>query len=162
MSTPSDNSSELHFYVDVPAQRVRVIAENGAVLWEADVSTSRYGLGEEEGSFKTPRGWFEVAEKIGDGAPPGAVFQSRVPTGVIWTPDAPIVEEDLVLTRILWLAGLEPHNANTQQRYIYFHGTNHESRIGTAGSHGCIRLRNAEMVTLFDYAQVGTRVFIPN
>lgn len=160
MTTSPDFTNNRHFYVDVPAQKVRVITEAGSLLWETDVSTSRYGLGEQEGSLRTPRGWFEVIEKVGDGAPLGAVFQSRVPTGVIWTPNSPIVSEDLVLTRILWLSGLEPHNANTQQRYIYFHGTNHESQIGTPGSHGCIRLRNADMIQLFDYASIGTRVFI--
>lgn len=149
-----------HFLVDVAAQKVRVVAESGAVIWEADVSTSRYGLGEKEGSLRTPRGWHTVAEKIGAGQPVGAVFKSRVPTGEIWSPDSPLSSDDLVLTRILWLAGGEPHNTNTQQRYIYFHGTNHESHIGTPDSHGCIRLRNADILTLFDYAEIGTRVWI--
>jgi L,D-transpeptidase YbiS len=149
-----------YFLVDVAAQKVRVIDLHEVVVWQTDVSTSRHGLGEEEGSNRTPRGWFHVAEKIGNGQPLGAIFQSRAPTGEIWTPEAPLTGDDLILTRILWLAGDEASNANTQKRYVYFHGTNHESRIGTADSHGCIRLRNADMLTLFDYAQVGTRVKI--
>lgn len=160
MTTPLPSFDRFHFLVDVTAQKVRVVDNGGSELWSVDVSTSRYGLGEEEGSLKTPRGWLSVVEKLGAGAPHGTVFKSRAPTGEIWTPDSPLSSEDLVLTRILWLAGSEPHNANTQQRYIYFHGTNHESRIGTADSHGCIRLRNADMVTLFDYAEVGTPVFV--
>ena len=149
-----------HFVVDVASQRVQVLDATGRVLWQTEVSTSRYGLGEEEGSHRTPHGWHHVAEKIGVGQPLGTVFQSRQPNGVIWATDAPLSSDDLILTRILWLTGDEPFNANTQQRYIYFHGTNHESRIGTPDSHGCIRLRNADMVTLFDYAEVGTRVLI--
>lgn len=149
-----------HIFVDVTGQKVRVIGAGGAILWTAAVSTSRYGLGEVEGSNCTPRGRHSVIEKIGAGQPLGSVFKSRVPTGEVWTPDSPLSEDDLILTRILWLAGKEPSNANSQQRYIYFHGTNHESKIGSPDSHGCIRLSNADMITLFDFAEVGTPVVI--
>ncbi len=121
------------------------------------VSTSGYGIGSAEGSLKTPIGRFRIAEKIGAGVPPGTVFRGRVPTGEIGTEDAP---EDLVQTRILWLEGLEPHNANTYSRYIYIHGTNHESLIGTPTSHGCVRMRNHDVAALFDFVEEGDEVWI--
>ncbi|HEY8966917.1 MAG TPA: L,D-transpeptidase [Candidatus Methylacidiphilales bacterium] len=148
--------------VDVAAQRVDLLDGAGAVLWSAPVSTSLHGLGEEEGSNKTPRGRFRIAEKIGDGASLGTRFVGRQPTGEVWTPDTPPAEVDWILTRILWLEGLEPRNANTKQRYVYFHGTNREDRIGTAASHGCIRLRNADALALYERpeVEVGTEVEI--
>lgn len=121
------------------------------------VSTSGFGLGEEPGSHRTPRGKFRIAEKIGEGLPPGAVLRSRVWTGEVAGQGG---EEDLVLTRILWLAGEEPRNANTKERYIYFHGTNQEAKIGTPCSHGCVRLRNEDMIQLFDAVPPGTPVEI--
>ena len=91
---------------------------------------------------------------IGDGEPLGTVFRSRLPTGEngLGAPD-----EDLILTRILWLEGAEPHNANTRERYIYIHGTNHEALIGEPASHGCVRMRNADIVELFGMVAPGTR-----
>jgi len=144
--------------VSIAHQIVEVI-HDGKPIWAAYVSTSRYGTGFEEGSYKTPLGRFTIAEKIGDGAPAGMIFKARIPTGQIWTPDQDILD-DLVLTRILWLDGTEPHNANTKQRFIYFHGTNHESQIGTPASHGCIRLRNADILPLFHLTIPGTPVEI--
>jgi lipoprotein-anchoring transpeptidase ErfK/SrfK len=121
------------------------------------VSTSRFGLGFKEGSFRTPTGRFRIAEKIGDGAPEGMIFRSRIATGKVADQGG---EEDLVLTRILWLEGLDPQNVNTRQRYIYIHGTNQEHLIGTPASHGCIRLRNNDMIDLFDRVNEGTHVEI--
>jgi L,D-transpeptidase YbiS len=121
------------------------------------VSTSRFGLGTEPRTFKTPTGRFEIAEKIGAGAPLGAVFKSRVPTGEIGDPAD---TDDLIETRILWLRGLDPANANTHSRYIYIHGTNHEDQIGSPASHGCVRMRNADIAELFDLVAEGTPVFI--
>jgi lipoprotein-anchoring transpeptidase ErfK/SrfK len=121
------------------------------------VSTSRYGLGFEEGTFKTPLGRFEIAEKIGAGAAAGAVFKSRVPTGELGDAANP---DDLVQTRILWLHGLDPENANTRDRYIYIHGTNHEEAIGAPASHGCIRMRNGDVIDLFERVAEGASVFI--
>ena len=137
-----------------------ILAEGGLVVGRWDVSTSRFGLGSEEGSFRTPTGRFRICEKIGDGAPSGMIFKSRIPTGQLARIGADGGDEDLVLTRILWLEGLDPENANTRDRYIYFHGTNREDLIGTPSSHGCIRLRNAEMIDLFDRVTTGTRVEI--
>jgi L,D-transpeptidase YbiS len=153
------NSDAVRFRVSIPAQTVDVL-RGGAVLWTAPVSTSAFGCGETPDSLQTPRGLHEVAEKIGAGSPLGTVFKSRQPTGEVWTPAGQPTEDDLVLTRILWLRGCEPSNQTSQGRYIYFHGTNHENQIGTPGSHGCIRLRNADIVILFDYAHVGTPVEI--
>ncbi len=121
------------------------------------ISTSRFGLGSEPGSFKTPLGLFSIKEKIGDGEPERMTFYHREPTGIIAALGGDI---DHVLTRILWLDGLEPHNSNTYDRYIYIHGTNQEDQIGTPASHGCIRMRNADMITLFDAVEVGDRVEI--
>ncbi|MFM8364190.1 MAG: L,D-transpeptidase [Verrucomicrobiota bacterium] len=142
--------------VDVASQTVSLL-ENGEVRKRWPVSTSKFGLGFASGSFKTPTGRFAVAEKIGAGAPPWSEFKSRQPTGRIAEPGG---EEDGVLTRILWLEGLDSENANTQERYIYFHGTNREDLIGTPASHGCVRLRNGDMVELFDLVPEGAAVEI--
>jgi lipoprotein-anchoring transpeptidase ErfK/SrfK len=121
------------------------------------ISSSRFGLGTEHGSKKTPLGRFRIAEKIGHGMPHGTVFHARVPL----SPEEPLPQtEDLITSRILWLEGLEPHNSNTKDRYIYIHGTRHEDRIGRTDSHGCIRMRNADVIELFDLVQQGTPVRI--
>ena len=121
------------------------------------VSTSRFGVGMETGSFKTPTGRFRVAEKIGGNMPAGTIFRSRVPLG---SGDPLPPTEDLVMSRILWLDGLDEHNANTRERFIYIHGTKHEAKIGTPASCGCIRMRNADVVELFDLVDHDTPVII--
>jgi lipoprotein-anchoring transpeptidase ErfK/SrfK len=121
------------------------------------VSTSRFGIGTELGSLKTPIGRFRVAEKIGGDMPAGTIFQSRVPL----KPGDPLPPtDDLVMSRILWLDGLDEHNANTRQRFIYIHGTKHEGKIGSAASCGCIRMRNADVVELFDLVDHDAPVII--
>jgi lipoprotein-anchoring transpeptidase ErfK/SrfK len=126
-------------------------------LAEYPISTSRFGLGSKEGSFKTPTGKFRIAEKIGRGMPLGTVFKSRRP---IKATKKALREEDLVMTRILWLDGLERRNANTHDRYIYIHGTNHEEKIGLPDSHGCVRMKNADLIELFERVTEGTPVEI--
>jgi lipoprotein-anchoring transpeptidase ErfK/SrfK len=126
-------------------------------LAEYPISTSRFGLGSKEGSFKTPTGKFRIADKIGDGMPAGTVFKSRRP---VKATKKLLREEDLVMTRILWLDGLERRNANTHDRYVYIHGTNHEDKIGTPAGHGCVRMKNADLLELFDRVKVGTPVEI--
>jgi lipoprotein-anchoring transpeptidase ErfK/SrfK len=121
------------------------------------ISTSRFGIGAEEGSFKTPTGRFRVAAKIGGDMPGGTIFVGRVP---LETGQAPPPNEDFVMSRILWLDGLDEHNANTRDRFIYIHGTKHEDKIGTAASHGCVRMRNADVIELFDLVDEGTPVVI--
>ena len=130
------------------------------VLASFSVSTSGFGLGSEPGSSKTPFGRFAIGEKIGEGAPLGAVFESRVPTGEIAALQCPGDLRDRITTRILWLQGLEPENANTHERYIYIHGTNHEEQIGEPCSHGCVRMRNVDVAQLFDLVDPGTAVSI--
>lgn len=107
--------------------------------------------------MKTPTGRFRVVEKIGAGMPLGTVFKSRRP---VKPTRKGLRGEDLILTRILWLEGLEAENANTRERFIYIHGTNHEEQIGEPASHGCIRMRSADLVELFERVKIGTSVFI--
>lgn len=121
------------------------------------VSTSRSGLGSEEGSFKTPLGNFIVSEKIGEGQQIYTIFKGRLPNG-IW--DKINKTEDLVLTRILWLSGIDPENLNTKERFIYIHGTNHEDLIGTPVSHGCVRMRNEDVIELFSLVNLNDQVII--
>lgn len=121
-------------------------------------STSKFGLGFTEGSYRTPVGRFVIREKHGDGAPTGTIFKARQPVG-LWQPGMD-TQEDLVLTRILRLDGLERRNANSFDRYIYIHGTNDEAAVGRPASHGCVRLRNADMIELFERVPVGTEVWI--
>ena len=121
------------------------------------VSTSRFGIGAEEGSMKTPTGRFRVAQKIGDGLPSDTAFQSRVP---LKPGDTLPPTNDLVMSRILWLDGLDEHNSNTHDRFIYIHGTKHENKIGMPASHGCIRMRNSDVVELFELVDEGAQVII--
>src|SRR2546430_6074789 len=121
------------------------------------VYTSRFGIGTEEGSMKTPTGRFSVAKKIGGDMPSGTIFRSRVPLN---SSDPLPPTEDLVMSRILWLDGLEEHNANTRDRFIYIHGTKHEHKIGTPDSHGCVRMRNTDVAELFALVDEGTQVII--
>ena len=99
-----------------------------------------------------------VKEKHGDNAALGTIFKARQPVG-LWTPDQ-VTDDDLILSRILWLEGMEKRNANTFQRYIYIHGTNDERHIGRPASHGCIRLKNRDVVELYELTPIGTQVWI--
>ncbi len=137
------------------------------LLRQYPVSTAKNGAGEASGSHCTPRGRHRIAEKIGAGAPLYAAFKARVPTGEIWSPQLAASDpaRDWILTRILWLAGLEPGKnqggeVDSYARYIYIHGTNEEHLIGTPASHGCIRMRNTDVVDLFARVEVGTQVDI--
>ena len=142
--------------VSISGQRLDLL-EGGKLLRSFPVSTSAYGTGTEPGSFKTPTGRFCISDKIGDGAEPRAIFKSRVATGEFGSEEQP---DDHVQTRILWLHGLEEHNAGTHDRYIYIHGTNHESDIGRPASHGCVRMKNADVAELYDLVKAGTEVII--
>ena len=147
----------LHIHVSL-ADQTLVLRDGGAILRTYPVSTSRFGPGTEEGSFKTPLGRFSVCEKFGDGQPPLTIFRSREPVG-LWVPGDP-TPADLVLTRILRLDGLDADNANTYERYIYIHGTNHEEMIGTPASQGCVRMHNDHVLELHDLVPCGTPVTI--
>jgi len=146
----------MHIRVHVPSQTLDLL-DGEALVRRYVVSTSRYGIGTESGSNKTPPGRFRVAEKFGDGAAPGEIFRQRISTGMIGSEGE---GEDNVQTRILWLEGLDPENANTYERYIYIHGTNAESQLGFPASHGCVRMSNLDVIDLYDLAQVGDGVFI--
>lgn len=142
--------------ISVKEQQLRLLEDDREVA-TYPVSTSKNGTGYEEGSYRTPLGRFRVCEKIGDDSPPGTVFRGRRPTSEKADASNP---DDLVVTRILWLDGLDPCNANTRGRYIYIHGTNHEESIGTPASHGCVRMRNRDVMELFDLVEPGTPVEI--
>ena len=121
------------------------------------VSTSRFGIGTGEGSLKTPTGRFYVAQKIGGDMPSGTIFVGRIPLG---RDEALPQTEDLVTSRILWLDGLDERNANTRDRFVYIHGTKHEDKVGAAASHGCVRMRNEDVIQLFEMVDEGTPVVI--
>jgi lipoprotein-anchoring transpeptidase ErfK/SrfK len=121
-------------------------------------STSKMGIGFQEGSNKTPLGSFRIAEKHGAGASLHTVFKARKPVGE-WDPKRQ-TDDDLILARILWLEGCESRNANTKERYIYIHGTNGENLVGQTASHGCVRMRNADVAALFDLVETGVPVWI--
>jgi hypothetical protein len=162
--------SGLYIEVDARLQQLYLwepYADGDILIRQYPVSTAANGLGEREGSLCTPRGRHRIAEKIGAGAPLGAAFRARVPTGEVWMPhlDAENPGRDWILTRILWLEGLEPGknqggHVDSHARYIYIHGTSEEQRIGTPASHGCIRMRNADVADLFERVKVGTEVRI--
>ena len=141
--------------VSIPDQRIAVV-ENGFTLARFPVSTSRYGMGDFFNSYKTPTGYMEIAGKIGDGAPSGAVFKNRHWTGEILRPNAS--GRDPIVTRILWLRGLEQCNQNAFSRNIYIHGTPVERLIGRPASYGCIRMRSRDVIELFNLMAVGCRV----
>jgi lipoprotein-anchoring transpeptidase ErfK/SrfK len=155
-STPTQQSGRTSIDVSIRDQQLTLM-QDGEIVRTYPVSTSRFGIGTQEGSFKTPTGNFRIAHKIGGGMPHGTIFRSRVPLG----PEDPLPStDDLVMSRILWLDGLDDHNANTRDRFIYIHGTKHEDKIGTAASHGCIRMRNADVVELFELVDETTPVVI--
>ena len=143
--------------VSVPDQQMLVLTDNRPVALYK-VSTSKYGVGDREGSYATPLGRLCVRQKIGDGAPLGAVFHSRRPTGEVIPPNAP--GRDPIVTRILWLDGLEAHNRNAYSRDIYIHGTPQEALLGTPASYGCIRMRSVDVASLYDLVGKGARVEI--
>ncbi|MEM9081023.1 MAG: L,D-transpeptidase [Verrucomicrobiota bacterium] len=149
------HDSESEILVSVTDQRM-LLMKNGKPVKMYAISTSKFGLGNERGSMRTPLGNLEVAQKIGGGAKPGAVFKGRRPTGEVLKPNAP--GRDPIVTRILWLRGKETHNANTFRRLIYIHGTPEEKRIGRPASYGCIRMRSRDVIDLYNRVGVGADV----
>ena len=149
-------TSRTNIHISIRDQRL-TLKDGEAPIRSYLVSTSRFGVGTEEGSMKTPTGRFRVAKKIGEGLSSDTVFQSRAPL----QPGDPLPPtEDLVMSRILWLDGLDEHNANTRDRFIYIHGTRHEDKIGIPDSHGCVRMRNTDVVELFALVDEGVPVII--
>ncbi len=153
--------------INIPTQTLTLFDDAGELLRRYSVSTAANGAGELSGSFCTPRGRHVVRAKIGAGQPANAVFVGRRPTGELYTPalGAQFPQRDWVLTRILWLSGREPGynrlgDCDTMRRYIYIHGTPDSEPMGIPGSHGCIRMRNDELIELFDLVPAGTEVEI--
>lgn len=146
-----------HIHVSLADQSLQ-LREGDAPARHYPISTALRGPGTEENSYQTPLGRFRICEKFGDHAPPYTIFRGRLPVG-LWSPTQPS-PEDLVLTRILRLDGLDPENENTYQRYIYIHGTNQEELLGTPASHGCIRMRNADVLDLYARTPLDTPVTI--
>lgn len=153
--------------IHIPTQTLELLDDAGQVLRRYAVSTALKGAGELSGSFCTPRGKHIIRARIGEGCPANSVFVRRRPTGEIYTPElgAQFPERDWILTRILWLSGCEVGfnrlgESDTMRRYIYIHGTPDSEPVGLAASHGCIRMRNADLLELFDLVPVGTSVEI--
>jgi len=153
----------LGLWVSVARQRL-VGIEGDRVAFVHTCSTAARGTGNRADSYQTPLGWHEIDERFGGEAAWGAVFKERRLTGEVWRPDE-ATGRDLILSRILWLRGLEPGvnsgpGIDSHGRYIYIHGTPAEDKLGTPASHGCVRLSNDDVVALYQRAPSGTPVFI--
>ena len=153
--------------ISITQQTLTVLNDDDELLTQYPVSTAANGVGCEKDSGCTPLGAHVVRAKIGEGAPPNTVFVARRQTGEICTPAlmAEFPNRDWILTRILWLSGQEIGknrlgNVDTMQRYIYIHGTPDSTDMNKVGSHGCIRMRNSDVIALFDMVEVGTPVII--
>lgn len=153
--------------INVTQQQLRLLDEEGNLLHQYPVSTSKYGTGSENGSEKTPLGLHRIKEKMGGAMPINEVFIGRIPNGNLeeCTQRGVDLPDDVIMSRILWLEGMEPGRnqggyVDTYQRYIYIHGTNHEESIGTPSSIGCVRMRNEDVVDLFRLVEVGSEVLI--
>ena len=143
--------------VSVKDQKLGIYSQ-GKLTKEYIISTSKFGLGDQKGSNRTPLGQHEVIAKIGRGLPPGAVLKSRRWNGEVLKPNAP--GRDPIVSRILWLRGMETTNRNAFNRFIYIHGTPEENRLGKPASYGCVRMGMKDVVDLFDNVNVGAKVVI--
>ncbi|MEY3784761.1 MAG: hypothetical protein RIQ58_1047 [Pseudomonadota bacterium] len=157
----------MHLKISVKEQKLHVYRDNNERVKSFVISTALKGVGQNKGSFCTPLGQHIVRAKIGDGAPIFSEFVARRLTGKIWSPTISVSDskEDWILTRILWLSGLEVGfnrlgNQDTMQRFIYIHGTNDLDNLGKPSSHGCIRMDNYDIIDLFDQIKVGDHVLI--
>ncbi len=158
----------MYIEISLNDQKLTAFDQKGKIVMETLVSTARNGPGEIENSLCTPRGWHKIRAKIGKNSPENTVFRGRRPTGEIYSsvlrhrfPE----RKDWILTRILWLCGLEPGfnrhgEVDTMRRYIYIHGCPDEDPMGVESSHGCIKMRNRDVVELFDKTEAGTLVLI--
>ena len=153
--------------ISIARQTLELLDDAGNILASYSVSTAANGVGEEYGSFCTPRGQHIIRAKIGAGQPMNTVFVKRRPTGEIYTPQlgAEFPGRDWMLTRLLWLSGCEVGfnrlgSRDTMRRYVYIHGTPDSTTLGQPGSKGCIRMRNVDLVELFDKVSVGITVHV--
>src|SRR6266550_6856283 len=154
-ATPKD--VQHHVVISVKDQKLALL-DRETLVAIYPVSTSKYGLGDWPSSRCTPLGELEIAGKIGDNAPLGAVFKDRRRTGEIVLPNAP--GRDPIVTRIIWLRGREPQNANAFGRYIYIHGTPEERNLGLPASYGCVRMRSEDVIKLYEIVGIGAQVSI--
>ncbi len=153
-------------YIDV-SQQMLSVQEGAKTLFTAPISTAKNGVGERNGSEQTPRGWHYIRAKIGGDAVEGSVFVGRRKTSELYSEELSRLhpERDWILSRILWLSGLEPGfnrlgEVDTMRRYIYIHGCPDSFKMGAADSHGCIRMGNTDVIQLFAMLDVGTKVLI--
>jgi lipoprotein-anchoring transpeptidase ErfK/SrfK len=143
--------------VSVPDQALALV-DRGKLIARYSISTSKFGTGDSAASFRTPLGTLFVSAKIGDRLPPGTVIKNRIPTGEIVAVDAP--GRDTIVSRVIWLRGMEAQNQKARDRCIYIHGTPEERRIGTPASFGCIRMRSRDIIDLYDRVHIGTHILI--
>jgi lipoprotein-anchoring transpeptidase ErfK/SrfK len=143
--------------VSVPDQ-VLAFVDRGKLIARYSISTSKFGTGDSNASYRTPLGTLFVSAKIGDRLPSGAVIKNRIPTGETVAVDAP--GRDAIVSRVIWLRGMETQNQKARDRCIYIHGTPEEHRIGKPASFGCIRMRSRDIIDLYDRVHIGTHVTI--
>jgi len=143
--------------VSVPDQ-VLAIVDHRHLMARYSISTSKFGIGDSAGSYRTPLGTLFVSAKFGDNLPAGAVIKSRVPTGEVVAANAP--GRDAIVARVIWLRGMEAQNCGARHRCIYIHGTPEERRIGKPASFGCIRMRSRDVIALYDSVHIGMHVIV--
>jgi len=140
------------------SDQVLALIDRGQLIARYSISTSKFGTGDSAASYRTPLGTLFVSAKIGDRLPPGTVIKNRIPTGEIVGVDAP--GRDPIVSRVIWLRGMEAQNQKARDRCIYIHGTPEERRIGTPASFGCVRMRSRDIIDLYDHVHIGTHVLI--
>jgi lipoprotein-anchoring transpeptidase ErfK/SrfK len=150
-------SPAAEIFVSVPDQELALL-DHGKVIARYPISTSKFGIGDGIGTYRTPLGTLFVSGKFGDRLMPGAVIKSRVATGEIVDPNAP--GRDAIVSRVIWLRGKEQQNHAAHDRCIYIHGTPEERRIGRPASFGCIRMRSRDVIALYEIAHIGMHVTI--
>jgi lipoprotein-anchoring transpeptidase ErfK/SrfK len=143
--------------VSVPDQALALV-DRGRLIARYSISTSKFGTGDSAASYRTPLGTLFVSAKVGDRLPAGAVIKNRIPTGEMVGIDAP--GRDAIVSRVIWLRGMEAQNQKARDRCIYIHGTPEERRIGNPASFGCIRMRSRDVIDLYDRLHIGTHVVI--
>ncbi|SRR6266487_2038251 len=150
-------SPAAEIFVSVPDQQLALL-DRGKVIGRYPISTSKFGIGDGIGTYRTPLGTLFVSGKFGDHLSSGAVIKSRIATGEIVDPNAP--GRDAIVSRVIWLRGKEEQNRSAHDRYIYIHGTPEERRVGKPVSFGCIRMRSRDVIALYDLVHVGMHVTI--
>ena len=143
--------------VSIPDQTL-VLVDRGKSIARYPVSTSKFGIGDSTGSYRTPRGTLFVSGKFGDWLPSGTVIKNRTPTNEVINADAP--GRDAIVSRVIWLRGMETQNSAAHDRCIYIHGTPEERHIGKPASFGCIRMRSCDVIALYDRVHIGMHVTI--